>query len=76
MNDDRALLEAAARAYGFVDDAITPDDDEHDLHRDEHGSFYWVDVDGWIRLRRPFRYFVSPVHHARLAAADAQKGAV
>ena len=46
MSADRELLELAAKANGFIDDAVDGSE-AHGLHRDAEGLFYWVDANGW-----------------------------
>jgi len=47
MNSDRELLELAAKANGFIDDAVDGSE-AHGLHRDAEGFFYWIDTNGWV----------------------------
>ena len=48
-NKDRKLLELAAKAHGYIDDAATPDTEErqHGLHKGVDGCFYVVNQHGW-----------------------------
>ena len=48
-NEDRKLLELAAKAHGYIDDATTPDTEErqHGLHKGVDGCFYVVNQHGW-----------------------------
>jgi hypothetical protein len=51
MSADRELLELAAKAVGYIDDATT-DGNEHGLHKgdneDSPNPFYVVGPDGWV----------------------------
>lgn len=44
--EDKELLELAAKAHGFYDDA-TDSGSLHGLRRTQDGDFYWVDENGW-----------------------------
>lgn len=48
-NEDRKLLELAAKVHGYIDDAATPDTEErqHGLHKGVDGCFYVVNQHGW-----------------------------
>lgn len=46
-DEEREMLEMAAKAHGFIDDA-TSNDQSYGLRRDEGGCFYYVSADGHL----------------------------
>lgn len=77
---DRAILELAAKAHGFVDDAVS-NDATFGLHRSIAGDFYWIDSNGWTpwvprdddgqALRLAVKLCISPAWHPSLGHATA-----
>ena len=62
--NDRELLDLAAKAAGFIDDA-TDQSEAYGLHRGEDGVFYTTDSDGW----REWNPITDDGDALRLAAA-------